>query len=320
MKLRWGVVAFAFAGCDETPPGQTATNAEKDKDPNEVSAVDVPGHRDDRDRDRVMGRDREHRRMGEMPAVDPYANDAEPAGELVATLYGLGDHKDIRGVVHLKKASDAGRPMSDEKPRAGDHDGWGEGDHAGVMIDAMVEGLPAGSHGAHVHLYGDCSSMDGESAGPHLNFHGPSMAMGTTPPAGGTETTARPGVAQAPGASGVQPPAGAVDKTPATMIHGNLGDLVATAGKPATLDAMVPDAMWSSALLGRAIVVHEKPNDPNAGADGGAGARIACGVIGIGNPQTEMNANDATSEAEPTAVTPGAAPGATPTTTPPAPR
>ena len=88
----------------------------------------------------------------------------------------------------------------------------------------MVEGLPAGTHGYHVHMYGDCSSDDGTSAGPHLNFHGPSHHDASPHPTEGTATTARPGVATAPGASGVQAQPGTVDRTPGTMIHGNLGE------------------------------------------------------------------------------------------------
>jgi hypothetical protein len=65
------------------------------------------------------------------------------------------------------------------------------------------------------------------------------------------------------------------------MIHGNLGDIVAVEGQPATATAMVQDATWSVSLLGRAVVIHEKGNDPTAGPDGGAGDPIACGVIGI---------------------------------------
>jgi Cu-Zn family superoxide dismutase len=268
-------VALAAMGCDQPPPGSTATGDEKDKDPNEVAAVDVPGHRDDRDRrDQQRGRDRDESGLW----IDPHAENGEEVEHLVAVVDGLGDRSGIEGVIHLRK----------KEP-------------TGVEIESSVEGLPAGSHAYHVHLYGDCSSDDGESAGPHLNFHGPAhhegMREGTAP----IETTARPGVAQAPGASGVQPPPGTVDKTPATMIHGNLGDLVVTEGKPATAKGMVEGATWSDMLLGRSIVIHEKANDPTAGPDGGAGGRIACGVIGIAKGED----GDATAEGD---MTPAAKP------------
>jgi Cu/Zn superoxide dismutase len=202
MGLRTSVLALALssAACDDLPPGATATGDEKDEDPHEVAAVDVPGQRDDRDR---MDRDRLRR----------------------------GD-----------------------------------------------------------------KGHDVNSAGPHLNFHGPSVHEGTA----ATPTTARPGVAQAPGASGVRPQPSAIDQAPGTMIHGNLGDIVAVEGQPATVTATIDEAAWSGSLIGRAIVIHEKGNDPNAGPDGGAGGRIACGVIGIAKGED----GDAAAAGDPTPGTP----------------
>jgi Cu-Zn family superoxide dismutase len=38
------------------------------------------------------------------------------------------------------------------------------------------------------------------------------------------------------------------------------------------------------AILGRAVVVHERGNDPQSPPIGNAGGRIACGVIGAADP------------------------------------
>ena len=42
----------------------------------------------------------------------------------------------------------------------------------GVKIRGMIEGLPPGDHGFHIHQFGDCSSTDGKSAGGHFNPKG----------------------------------------------------------------------------------------------------------------------------------------------------
>jgi Cu-Zn family superoxide dismutase len=271
-----GLVLSALS-CDEQPPGATATGNENDKDPSEVAAVDVPGRRDDReraDRDRLRDHDA-------MPMIDPHASTHEEVEHLVAVVHGLGD-REVEGVVRLSKSGPSG-----------------------VEVSTTVEGLPAGTHGYHVHMYGDCSSDDGTSAGPHLNFHGPTHHDGEPGARAGIETTARPGVATAPAASGVQAQPGAVDRTPATMIHGNLGDIVAVEGQPATATAVVQDATWSVSLLGRAVVIHAKGNDPTAGPDGGAGDPIACGVIGIARGE-EGDAAAASDDARvPNGTTPG---------------
>lgn len=39
----------------------------------------------------------------------------------------------------------------------------------GVLIQGDFEGLEVGSHGFHIHQYGDCSADDGTSAGGHFN-------------------------------------------------------------------------------------------------------------------------------------------------------
>lgn len=67
-------------------------------------------------------------------------------GPLVATVTGTPEHPDIRGTVRFVP-----------------------GPH-GLELETSVEGLPAGAHGYHVHMYGDCSDATSKSPGPHLDF------------------------------------------------------------------------------------------------------------------------------------------------------
>ena len=39
----------------------------------------------------------------------------------------------------------------------------------GVRISANIQGLSPGTHGFHIHEFGDCSSPDANSAGGHFN-------------------------------------------------------------------------------------------------------------------------------------------------------
>lgn len=111
----------------------------------------------------------------------------------------------------------------------------------GVRMQANVSGLPGGEHAYHVHVYGDCSAADATSAGPHYTF-GPND----------------------------------------TGITGNLGELKAQQGSARDAN-MLPLAQLRGprSIVGRAVVVHAKGNDPSQPPDGAAGARLACGVIGL---------------------------------------
>jgi len=125
----------------------------------------------------------------------------------------------------------------------------------GVKVHADVKGLSPGLHGYHVHLYGDCTAPDGTSAGTHFNFEGSSL----------------------------NPPAD-IDH-----ITGDLGNLDANDNGDATADTMIAIATLNGtkSIIGRAIVVHEKANDPSQPPIGAAGSRLGCGVIGIANTGTE---------------------------------
>ncbi len=119
----------------------------------------------------------------------------------------------------------------------------------GIRVVADLTGLTPGKHGFHIHEFGDCSSEDGSSAGGHFN--------------------------------------------PAKMLHsgpsskerhaGDLGNIEADKEGKAHLDYV--DSMISfsgkNSIIGRGVIVHEKEDDLKTQPTGAAGARLACGVIGI---------------------------------------
>jgi Cu-Zn family superoxide dismutase len=119
----------------------------------------------------------------------------------------------------------------------------------GVRIMAQLEGLPAGDHGFHIHEFGDCSAADGASAGGHYN------------------------------------PAGAVHAGPeATARHvGDLGNLTADTRGIARYDRTDPIVRLDGpqSVIGRSVIVHAGADDLSSQPTGNAGARLACGVIGV---------------------------------------
>jgi Cu-Zn family superoxide dismutase len=119
---------------------------------------------------------------------------------------------------------------------------------AGLKLTADIEGLPQGTHAFHVHAFGDCSSDDASSAGPHFDFKGSFQ-----------------------------------HQQGSSRITGDLGNLQADANGKAHLDTTISEATLQGpyTIIGRSIVVHEMQNDPSKPPEGGAGGRIGCGVIGI---------------------------------------
>jgi len=122
-------------------------------------------------------------------------------------------------------------------------------DPAGLVVDARVSGLEPGVHAFHVHVSGDCTAPDGTSAGTHFNFVGSSH----DPP----EEIER--------------------------ITGDLGELDAdTQGRARHRETIERAALFGpKSIAGRAVVVHARGNDPTQPPIGAAGARVACGVIGV---------------------------------------
>ncbi len=126
-----------------------------------------------------------------------------------------------------------------------------EGDK--VKVTADIEGLtPNQQHAIHVHEYGDCSAPDATSAGSHYNPEGHPHGLPTTP----------------------------------ERHAGDLGNLQADAAGKAHYEITITNASVAgpmNPLIGHAVIVHEKIDDGSQPV-GNAGARIACGVIGIAKP------------------------------------
>ncbi len=119
----------------------------------------------------------------------------------------------------------------------------------GVKVIADVKGLSPGRHGFHIHEYGDCSDLKAQSAGGHFNP--------TNKPHGGPD---------------------------AEQHHiGDLGNLVADENGNAHLEQVYSFLSLNGpySIIGRAVIVHYGEDDFTTQPTGGAGARAACGVIGI---------------------------------------
>jgi len=119
----------------------------------------------------------------------------------------------------------------------------------GVKVVAHLEGLAPGTHGFHVHEFGDCSAPDFMSAGGH--FNPTQMAHGAP--------------------------------TDGTRHSGDLGNIVANERGMATLEWVDPMMQLSgpNSIIGRAVIVHTMADDLKTQPTGNAGAREGCGVIGV---------------------------------------
>lgn len=121
-----------------------------------------------------------------------------------------------------------------------------------VDITAEVTGLKPGLHGFHIHQYGDCTAADGGSAGGHFNPTGM--------PHAGPDAAKR---------------------------HvGDLGNVEADQSGKAEYKRTdrVVQLRGVYSIIGRAVIVHAGQDDLTSQPSGNAGARIACGVIGLANP------------------------------------
>lgn len=118
-----------------------------------------------------------------------------------------------------------------------------------IKVNAEVYNLSPGKHGFHVHEFGDCSSPDGKSAGGHFF----------------TEHDNH----------------GGLDDHKTHV--GDLGNLDANAEGIAKVTFITDKLSFSgmNSVIGRGVIVHEDEDDAKTQPTGGAGARVACGVIGI---------------------------------------
>lgn len=123
-----------------------------------------------------------------------------------------------------------------------------------VEVTGQISGLAQGSHGFHVHEFGD-NTNGCISAGPHFN------------------------------------PDGKTHGGPASAVRhvGDLGNIEANAegvAKVQITDAQI-QLHGKNNVVGRTLVVHADIDDLGAGGHelsattGNAGARVGCGVIGI---------------------------------------
>lgn len=119
----------------------------------------------------------------------------------------------------------------------------------GVLIAADVHGLTPGGHGFHIHAVGACTP-DFSAAGDHFNPEG--IGHGLNHP-DGVHPGDMPNIY-----------AGADGAVRADYFTDTI-----------TLDAGADHTLFDAD--GSAIIIHEKPD--SYGADPGAGARVACGVI-----------------------------------------
>lgn len=124
----------------------------------------------------------------------------------------------------------------------------------GVRVIANVEGLEPGSHGFHIHEFGDCSAPDASSAGGHYN------------------------------------PTNSIHAGPEDLPRhvGDLGNLNANKKGVASYDyvdfGLSLDGPQS--IIGKSVIVHENKDDFISQPTGNAGPRLACGVIKEGEPES----------------------------------
>lgn len=122
----------------------------------------------------------------------------------------------------------------------------------GIAVTAQISGLTPGEHGFHIHEFGDCSSTDCSGAGSHFN---PMSHQH-----GGPDQRIR---------------------------HvGDLGNIVADANGSATYSSIDRRLSLNGlhSIIGRSVIVHAQGDDFTTQPTGNAGARVGCGVIGIGPP------------------------------------
>jgi Cu-Zn family superoxide dismutase len=125
-----------------------------------------------------------------------------------------------------------------------------------VEVKGVVEGLTPGKHGFHIHEFGDFSSPDAMSTGGHFN----------------------PGHKQH----------GSPDDE--NRHAGDFGNITADDSGKATIEFKdkVLALSGHDSIIGRAVIVHEKADDLKTQPSGNAGARFACGIIGVANPKPPM--------------------------------
>lgn len=122
-----------------------------------------------------------------------------------------------------------------------------------VRLSGTLQGLkPNGQFGFHIHEKGDCSAPDASSAGDHFN---PANTQHGDPDSGSHH---------------------------AGDMHNLSSDAQGNAAVATRADGVTLDGAQPNGVIGRAVVLHEMPDDYQTQPSGGSGARIACGVIAAG--------------------------------------
>ena len=122
---------------------------------------------------------------------------------------------------------------------------------SGLQLSVQVAGMPPGQHGIHIHEVGACGDA-GKAAGAHFN---PDKAPHGFLPTDG----------------------------PAKAHAGDTGNIIVNADGKGNLQLLISGLTLTNgphAVAGRAIILHEKPDDFSQPA-GNAGGRIGCGVIEV---------------------------------------
>lgn len=130
---------------------------------------------------------------------------------------------------------------------------WGtitfEEDKGMTSVKGQIRGISEGAHGFHIHEFGNCISSDGSSAGDHFN------------PTQHNHGDLKSGERHA----------------------GDFGNIEAKSDRTAEVNLNVKELALNGphSIIGRAIIVHESPDDLTTQPSGNSGKRIGCGVIGI---------------------------------------
>jgi len=120
----------------------------------------------------------------------------------------------------------------------------------GVQLSGMVQGLkPSSEFGFHFHEKGDCSAPDATSAGAHFNPTTQDHGNPQSPPHHAGDMLNVKSDAQ--GVAAIS-----IDNPEVTLQSGGPND-----------------------VMGKALVMHAKPDDYKTQPSGNSGDRIACGVV-----------------------------------------
>lgn len=119
-----------------------------------------------------------------------------------------------------------------------------------VKMEASIANAIEGNHAIHIHAVGDCSAPDGTSAGGHWNPTNENHGKWLENP-----------------------------------FHiGDIGNIVITSDGKGTIERETD--LWcigcedeKKNIVGRAIIIHQGPDDFSTQPAGAAGPRIGCGVI-----------------------------------------